>query len=114
MLIVVLLPALFFDVLAGLGLFVAIYFHSPGLLVVSPFTDQDVFWPVSVWTMIVWIVSLAFWAWICFIYARVTRRIRTFHFVLLTYPLIVAVNYLFFPVWLSFNLFGIEPAVTMP
>ena len=40
-----------------------------------------------------WIVALIFWALIGLLYAWLARRIRPFHFVLLTYPVIFTVFY---------------------
>ena len=97
------------DLLSSWAIFVAIYFLGVGSLLVSPFAD-----PHGPGLALVWIVSVIFWAWIGFYYARVTQRIRTFHFVLLTYPVIVAVSYLLYLVSFLLSLFGIEPEVTLP
>jgi hypothetical protein len=98
------------DILRLAGIYVAIYFLGIGFLVVSPFSD-----PQGLGLVVVWVVAVVFWGWIGFCYARFTHRIRTFHFVLLTYPVIVAVNYvLVVPVLLLLGLLGIEPDIPLP
>jgi len=42
-----------------------------------------------------YVVALLFWACVGFFYARWTLRIRTFHFVLLAYPVMLAVLWVF-------------------
>jgi hypothetical protein len=56
-----------------------------------------------------YIVALLFWACIGAFYARWTLRIRTFHFVLLAYPVMLAVLWSLTPIYfLSERLFGVR------
>ena len=76
----------------------------PGDMVVGMRTYRNEFW-----LALAFIVALLFWGCIGYFYARWTLRIRTFHFVLLAYPVMLAVLWSLTPIYfLSERLFGIR------